>query len=258
MPRRLVTELETFLAQSVLLVGWLDALAPEDYAAPSVLPGWDVRLLVGHVVHLQAGLTRRLRDRSSQVPFPVADYVRRYTPAAAEIAAATVETTGSRHHVELVNALRDIGPVREAADGVADRTAITGGRGPITALDWVRTRTIDLVVHCDDLSRSLPDRREVPRHRAAMASASRTLAEILAVQSPGRSVELRVPPFVAVQAVEGPRHTRGTPPNVVETDPLTWLRIATGRFGFTDAVTAGAVNATGPRSDLSAHLPLLS
>ncbi|MEO9137920.1 MAG: maleylpyruvate isomerase N-terminal domain-containing protein, partial [Jatrophihabitans sp.] len=195
MPRRLVTELESFLAQSVLLVEWLDALAPEDFASASVLPGWDVRLLVGHLVHLQSGLARRLRDRSSQVPFPMAEYVRRYAPAADDIAAATIATTGARHHVELINSLRDGGPIREAADGVADRTAITGGRGPITALDWARTRTIDLVVHCDDLSRSLPGRPEVPRHRAAMASASRSLAEILAAQSPGRSVELRVPPF---------------------------------------------------------------
>ena len=67
-----------------------------------------------------------------------------------------------------------------------------------------------------------------------------------------------VPPFVAVQAVAGPRHTRGTPPNVVETDPVTWLRLATGRLAFTDAVAAGAVRASGTRADLTDQLPLLS
>ena len=66
-----------------------------------------------------------------------------------------------------------------------------------------------------------------------------------------------MPPFVAVQAVPGPRHTRGTPPNVVETDPITWLRLATGRVEFAAAVATGAVNASGSRADLSAYLPLL-
>ena len=59
-----------------------------------------------------------------------------------------------------------------------------------------------------------------------------------------------MPPFVAVQAVAGPRHTRGTPPNVVETDPLTWFRLATGRQQFADAVAAGPVRASGDRADL--------
>jgi hypothetical protein len=84
------------------------------------------------------------------------------------------------------------------------------------------------------------------------------LIQALAAQAPGRSVEIRVPPFAAVQAIEGPRHTRGTPPNEIETDPLTWLRLATGRQQFADAVAAGLVRASGARADLTAHLPLLS
>ena len=63
-------------------------------------------------------------------------------------------------------------------------------------------------------------------------------------------------PVAAVQAVAGPRHTRGTPPNVVETDPLTWVRLATGRLGGAEAVGSGAVRASGARADLSEHLPL--
>lgn len=132
-----------------------------------------------------------------------------------------------------------------------------GALGDPFSLDAVRGRLVDLVVHCDDFSRSLPDREPVPMHRPALASAVRALAEILAAQSPGRSVELRVPPFVAVQVIEGPRHTRGTPPNVVETDPLTWLRLATGRTAFADAVAAGAVRASGTRADLTDYLPVL-
>jgi hypothetical protein len=88
--------------------------------------------------------------------------------------------------------------------------------------------------------------------------AVRSLAGILAARHPGRSVEVRVPPFVAVQSVAGPRHTRGTPPNVVETDGVTFLRLATGRLRWADAVATGAVAASGNRADLSEQLPLLS
>jgi hypothetical protein len=92
--------------------------------------------------------------------------------------------------------------------------------------------------------------------RAVLGAAVKTSARWLAQQVPGRSVEVRVPPFVAVQCVAGPRHTRGTPPNVVETDAATWLRLATGALTWTDAVAEGSVSASGNRADLSAVLPL--
>ena len=92
--------------------------------------------------------------------------------------------------------------------------------------------------------------------RAVLRSAARFLLHQLESASPGRSVEIRVVPVAAVQAVAGPRHTRGTPPNVVETDPLTWFKLATGRLGWDEALATGAVRASGGRSDLSAFLPL--
>ena len=92
--------------------------------------------------------------------------------------------------------------------------------------------------------------------RAVLGAAVKTTARWLAQQVPGRSVELRVPPHVAVQLVPGPRHTRGTPPNVVETDAATWLRLATGELDWDDAVAQGRVSASGNRADLSQHLPL--
>ena len=92
--------------------------------------------------------------------------------------------------------------------------------------------------------------------RAVLGAAVKTTARWLAQQVPGRSVELRVPPHVAVQLVPGPRHTRGTPPNVVETDAGTWLRLATGELTWDDAVAEGRVSASGNRADLSSHLPL--
>ena len=138
---------------------------------------------------------------------------------------------------------------------------VIGPRGPIRGEDLLRTRIVELVVHSDDLSRSLPDRPPVEIRRPALAGATRTLADILAGQHPGRSVEVRVPPFAAVQCGigdPGPTHTRGTPPNVIETDPVTFLRLATGRTTWAEGVRAGWVHASGLRADLSAALPVLS
>jgi hypothetical protein len=92
--------------------------------------------------------------------------------------------------------------------------------------------------------------------RAVLGAAVKTTARWLAQHVPGRSVELRVPPHVAVQCIEGPRHTRGTPPNVVETDAATWLRLATGQLTWDAALAEGKLVASGNRADLSPHLPL--
>ncbi len=94
--------------------------------------------------------------------------------------------------------------------------------------------------------------------RPALRGAVRYTLGLLAERAPGRSVEVRVPPLAAVQCVPGPRHTRGTPPNLVETDPMTWLDLATGRLAWPAAVAAGRVYASGQRADLSAYLPLVS
>ncbi|KHL18646.1 UNVERIFIED_CONTAM: hypothetical protein LK11_05985 [Mumia flava] len=93
--------------------------------------------------------------------------------------------------------------------------------------------------------------------RDDLKAATKHLLAVLAQRSPGASVEVRVPPFAAVQAIEGARHTRGTPPAVVETDPLTWIGLATGRVRWPDAVADGRVRASGERSDLAGHLPLV-
>ncbi|MFI5060054.1 MAG: sterol carrier family protein [Actinomycetales bacterium] len=92
--------------------------------------------------------------------------------------------------------------------------------------------------------------------RNTTALAVRYLLQLLAERAPGNTVEVRVPPFGAVQCIPGPRHTRGTPPNVIETDAPTWLALATGRTTWADAVAAGRVHASGQRADLEGLLPL--
>ncbi|WP_439591289.1 sterol carrier family protein [Microbacterium sp.] len=92
--------------------------------------------------------------------------------------------------------------------------------------------------------------------RSELATAVRYLLQLLVEKAPGGSVEVRVPPFGAVQVIEGPRHTRGTPPNVVEMAPETWIAVATGEEQWMDAAAAGRIIASGVRSDVSDLLPL--
>ncbi|PRI10548.1 sterol carrier family protein [Leucobacter massiliensis] len=93
--------------------------------------------------------------------------------------------------------------------------------------------------------------------RPVLGTAVRYLLEELAAIAPGNSVEVRVPPFGATQCVAGPRHTRGTPPNVVETDPLTWVALATGGLDWDEAIAASKIVASGSRAELRGLLPLM-
>jgi hypothetical protein len=122
---------------------------------------------------------------------------------------------------------------RSNADPAKTRAAV------LAVADWLREDT-----------RPTPD-------RATLGTAVRLTARTLAELAPGASVEVRIPPFVAVQCIAGPRHTRGTPPNVVETDPRTWLRLAIGMVSLAEAQTAGAVSLSGSRAGEIEHwLPL--
>lgn len=95
--------------------------------------------------------------------------------------------------------------------------------------------------------------RDPSAHRKLLV---RHFLAVLQERAPGASVEVRVPPYAAVQVVAGVRHTRGTPPAVVETDADTWLEVATGALAWADAIDSGRVRASGERTDLSAYLPL--
>lgn len=125
--------------------------------------------------------------------------------------------------------------VRRTADPAKTRAAVA------VLADWLR-----------DESAPAPPRTE-------LADAVRATARTLAAVAPGAAVEVRVPPFVAVQCIPGPRHTRGTPPNVVETDPRTWLLLATGLLTVAAAATAGTLTLSGARAvDIASALPLVA
>src|SRR6478752_1910886 len=123
---------------------------------------------------------------------------------------------------------------RRIADPTKTRDAVS------TVADWLRDDTV-----------AMPD-------RSAIADAVRLTARTLAAQAPGASVEVRVPPFVAVQCISGLSHTRGNPPNVVETDPRTWLLLATGLLALRDAVADGSLRLSGSRAaELAEWLPVV-
>jgi len=90
-----------------------------------------------------------------------------------------------------------------------------------------------------------------PKILSDVKSSLAQLAEIY----PGKAIEVRIPPYAAVQCGDGPKHTRGTPPNVIEMDAHTWLQLVNGNKLWADAYSEGLINASGVRADLSHLLP---
>jgi Bacterial SCP ortholog len=136
--------------------------------------------------------------------------------------------------------------------------AVTAQRAALGVDRWSGPVTVPaLGAACLDGVIAAADAGLTPQREALRGAVIHTLG-LLEALAPGRSVEVRVPPFGAVQCVAGLRHTRGTPPNVVETDALTWVMLATGRTKWADAVADGAVRASGPRTDLAQYLPVTS
>jgi uncharacterized protein (TIGR03083 family) len=254
---------DALLEQSRTVLEWLHGLTPAAFERPTVLPDWNVRQLAGHLVFVHTGLRQSLDQPTREPALPIQEYVTRYRRDVEMIMAATLAASADLTRSEVVarleSAIDDLAVRLEA--GVQMSQVISTRRGPTRIEDYFATRIVELVVHTDDLNRSVPEAPPAELHRSALARCTRTLAGILSERHPGRSVEVRVPPYAAVQCAigdPGPSHTRGTPPNVVETDPLSFLRLATGRIQWSDAVANGAVYASGLRTDLSAVLPLLS
>lgn len=259
--RQLARVAAALTAQSRDTVAWLSSVPASDFARPSVLPGWRVRHLTAHLVAVQSELFEALDQPTSARPVSVGDYLQGYRMANHRSNALCEELATHHSGAELTSQLRR--NLDEAESRISEPTVaeiVAAPRDPLRTPDYLRTRLVEWVVHSDDLSRSLPDREPIPLGRAALAETVRVLGEALARLHPGHSVELRVPPFAAYQCGTGeddPTHTRGTPPNVVECDPLVFLRLACGRQTFADARDNHQLTASGTRSDLSDWLPLL-
>ncbi|UED84974.1 sterol carrier family protein [Streptomyces profundus] len=225
---------------------------------PTGLAGWDVGLLLAHIAQQIDALPRLLARPAPEASGPATD-LDRWTVTVGDLAEASDADTREAaarqpdHRAAIDSAAEELDAVVET--GVRDDLLIPHSFGAMRALDFSVTRVVELVVHSDDLARAGV---AVRLDRQALAITVRVLADALAAKAPGASTELRVPPFVAVQCVAGPRHTRGTPPNVVEGDPITWLRLATGRIGWSEAMAGGRLRASGGRAEaLAAELPVL-
>lgn len=258
------------------------ALDERRLALPSGLPGWDVRLLLAHVVGEIEAVPRLLGERPPAAARAAVDLP---TWAVSTAGAADDKAAGVVRDAARIAAEHGDGPAAASAaaaspaapsaaalaaalDAAAERLAaaepeaVRADRllphrfGPMTALDVTVTRLVELVVHTDDLTRATGV--GIPLDRAAVAAVVRVLADALAAKAPGAAVEVRIPPYAAIQCIAGPRHTRGTPPNVVEADPLTWIRLATGRTTWEAAREEGTVTASGDRADLREVLPVLA
>lgn len=232
-------------------------LTDEQLALPTRLGEWTVRDLVAHIgmavtaVERALGLPAPPRQDTTVVQWPFA--------TAGNASAIDAFTRGlTTRHPDLDAYLTGVDRSLRAllAEHPGSRLLETNA-GALPLDDYLVTRAVELVVHTDDLNAAVPG-LDVPYDRQALAAATRLLADALAVKAPGGSTEVRVPPYAVVQCVEGPRHTRGTPPNVVETDPLTWIRLATGRIGWKDALEEAKVSASGERADVGGLLPLMS
>ncbi len=234
--------------QAALAAQWsrlVEAFAVADPTAASRIPAWSVADLERHLAQTAQSL-----GRMATAP-PAAGTVTGLREWAAALPGLT-DSVAQRVAAEPAQRLADIVPTTLAVLATADPQhrvrQLTGTHHLATATLF---RLIEGVVHSLDL----PDPPEPDRH--ARRIVVRAFADLLASQNPGRSVELRIPPDAAVQLIEGPRHTRGTPAGVVETDPTTFLLLATGRMTWTAAREQGRLRASGNRTDLSEFLPLL-
>ncbi|MET9360137.1 sterol carrier family protein [Streptomyces sp. NPDC006632] len=232
-------------------------LTPEQLARPTRLGDWTVRELAVHLTMALGMLETRLAGPEPlKQELALLDWPSATSAKKAEVADRTRESAAS---VDDLDALFEERATRTAELFVttADDRLLPTRFGAMTFADVLVTRTVELTVHTDDLNDALPG-LAVPHDRQALAACTRLLADALAAKAPGGSVEVRIPPYAVVQCVAGPKHTRGTPPNVVETDPLTWVRLATGRTGWAEALDAAEVAASGERADLAAVLPVMS
>ncbi|GAA4308185.1 maleylpyruvate isomerase family mycothiol-dependent enzyme [Streptomyces venetus] len=232
-------------------------LTPEQLALPTRLGDWTVRDLAAHCAMALDAVDRLLEE-----PEPAAQDARLLDwPFAIAADAPAIADTARR----LAEEHQDLDAHLTGAEHrfTANLDAHPAGRllptsaGALPLADYVVTRTVELVVHTDDLDAAVPG-LDIGYDRQALAACTRLLADALAAKAPGGSTEVRVPPYAVVQCVAGPRHTRGTPPSVVETDPLTWIRLATGRLTWQQALQDAEVSASGERADLSAYLPLMT
>jgi uncharacterized protein (TIGR03083 family) len=217
-------------------------IAELDPEGPTDCEGWTVAVLDNHMATNLQGLAAVDERRVDRVP------TGGITAWAGELEGfATVADQLARAARMRTQDL--VAPALQALEDHPGDTVVHQATGDHTLRDAAVFRVVEAVVHGLDIG--------IPPARAALRLVVRELAQVLTERHPGHTVEVRVPPFAAVQCVEGPKHTRGTPPNVVETDGVSFVRLCAGREAWWDLVADGRVRASGERSDLSSLMPIV-
>ncbi|MET8172657.1 maleylpyruvate isomerase family mycothiol-dependent enzyme [Streptomyces clavifer] len=250
--------LTAVLAQFGHVRGAVRALAPEQLALPARLGEWTVRDLAAHITMALGRISDSLElPAPAGGPKPELTLLEWPLSTAGHAGAIADATRALAEEWPDLDALYELTATRfgELVPAAPPERLLTTRAGTMRLGDFLVTRTVELVVHTDDLHRATGI--DIPYDRQALAACTRLLADALADRAPGGSVEVRIPPFAVVQCIGGPKHTRGTPPNVVETDPLTWVRLATGRAEWTRALEDARISASGERADLAPLLPLM-
>jgi uncharacterized protein (TIGR03083 family) len=231
----------------------VDALPDDRFELPTGLSGWRVADLVAHL-SMCAGLAARwvAEPTPERAEAGVGPYLLSLAAAASAVDEGTRAVAAGKTPAQLrVLVHHAVESLHQVVSSTDPARLIPTRLGGMRFDDFLATRCVEGVVHGLDL---LPP---VDPDPGALRIATRALLAALVVKAPGHTVEVRVPPIAAVQCVEGPRHTRGTPSNVVELDPVSWVRLAAGRLSWSAALADGRLTASGERSDISGLLPIL-
>lgn len=242
-------------AQFALLADAVKSLGDKDFKKPTKLEGWDVAALVAHIARNGSTVTGRVAKGTSAAPDnDVLAYLSGMSADAEAVQQRAVEIAAGRKPKELR------ADVAEAAEAVAAVDApltltIDGYNGTLSLGDFLVTRCVEGVAHGLDLkyATGVPEAPDP----TALKVAVRILAALVERAAPGKAVEVRVPGHVAFQCLSGPKHTRGTPGNVVECDPVAFMEVASGRRTWSEAVATGSIRGSGGRADLSEWLPVI-
>ena len=251
------------LDQGHLIEQQLASRPDEVFAQPTRLGDWTVDVLVAHLALTLGSLAEWI---GAPEPAGTQRSLSSYYEAARKSAGFVDSISRAAAAGKGPQALR--AAYREALEGVSAALAgvhegqlVTTRSGAMAATDLVVTRCIEVVVHGLDLQAAtgVPALATDAVRPAALTVVVKAFGAILMGRAPGHSVEVRIPgpAGTAFQCGEGPQHTRGTPPNVVETDPVTFIELGAGRLDWATAIGTGAVRASGGRADLSALLPLV-
>jgi uncharacterized protein (TIGR03083 family) len=242
-------------AQFALLADAVRDLPDDALARPTRLEGWNVAALLAHIARNAVTVTGRVeRGTTAKPDDDVLGYLSGMRALASEVGGRAAEIGAAKSPAELREDVA-AGAAALAAVDAPLTLAIPGYEGTLSLGDFLVSRCVEGVVHGLDLraATGVPEQPDA----TALKVVVRILAALAERAAPGKAVEVRVPGHVAFQCITGPKHTRGTPGNVVECDPVAFVEVASGRTSWGDAVARGTIRGSGGRADLSEWMPVI-